>query len=156
MSTMTVCKSICVALSGWKEFCKTLIFFCFMSIRWISISPCAWASVITGLCSPLILSADSKGPDQTARMRRLIWAFAVRICPKARLHIVLYMFETNKIIILAVLKFIKDTNRFDQYSNPACWYSTHFTFGSIVYNLAKVYIHQNFPKAVFDVIIFDQ
>ena len=25
---------------------------------------------------------DSEGPDQTARMRRLIWAFAVRLCPK--------------------------------------------------------------------------
>ena len=29
-----------------------------------------------------ILLADSEGPDQTARMRRLIWAFAVRICTK--------------------------------------------------------------------------
>ena len=27
----------------------------------------------------MILLADSVGPDQTARMRRLIWAFAVRI-----------------------------------------------------------------------------
>ena len=33
------------------------------------------------------LLADSKGPDQTARMRRLIWAFAVRICPKKRFRI---------------------------------------------------------------------
>ena len=33
----------------------------------------------------MILVADSKGPDQTVRMRRLIWAFAVRICPKTRL-----------------------------------------------------------------------
>ena len=31
---------------------------------------------------PTILFADSKGPDQTARMRRLIWDFAVRICPE--------------------------------------------------------------------------
>ena len=30
----------------------------------------------------MILLADSEGPDQTARMRRLIWAFAVRILPK--------------------------------------------------------------------------
>ena len=29
-----------------------------------------------------ILLADSEGPDQTARMRCLICAFAVRICPK--------------------------------------------------------------------------
>ena len=27
---------------------------------------------------------DSEGPDQTARMRRLIWAFAVPICPSTR------------------------------------------------------------------------
>ena len=31
---------------------------------------------------PMILLADREGPDQTARMRRLIWALAVRICPK--------------------------------------------------------------------------
>ena len=30
----------------------------------------------------LVMLADSEGPDQPARMRRLIWAFAVRICPK--------------------------------------------------------------------------
>ena len=29
----------------------------------------------------MILLAVSEGPDQTARMRRVIWAFAVRICP---------------------------------------------------------------------------
>ena len=28
------------------------------------------------------LLADTEGPDQPAQMRRLIWAFAVRICPK--------------------------------------------------------------------------
>ena len=28
------------------------------------------------------LLADSEGPDQTARMRSLIWAFVVRICSK--------------------------------------------------------------------------
>ena len=28
--------------------------------------------------------AGSEGPNQTARMRRLIWAFAFRICPKTR------------------------------------------------------------------------
>ena len=31
---------------------------------------------------PIILLADNEGPDQTARMLRLIWALAVRICPK--------------------------------------------------------------------------
>ena len=30
----------------------------------------------------MILLADSEGPDQTARKRRMIWAFAVRISPK--------------------------------------------------------------------------
>ena len=31
----------------------------------------------------MIVLADREGHDQTARMRRLIWAFAVRIWPKA-------------------------------------------------------------------------
>ena len=30
----------------------------------------------------MILLVDSEGPDQTAQMRRLIWAFTVCICPK--------------------------------------------------------------------------
>ena len=30
----------------------------------------------------MILLAYSECPDQIARMRRLIWAFAVRMCPK--------------------------------------------------------------------------
>ena len=34
----------------------------------------------------MILVADSEGHDQTARMRSLILAFAVRICPKTRLR----------------------------------------------------------------------
>ena len=34
----------------------------------------------------MILLADSNGPDQTARMRRLIWAFALRIYPKTRVR----------------------------------------------------------------------
>ena len=47
----------------------------------------------TGICChrymyilhcPMILLADNEGPDQTARMRSLIRASAVRICSKAR------------------------------------------------------------------------
>ena len=34
----------------------------------------------------MILFVDRESPDQTARMRRVIWAFAVRICPKTCLH----------------------------------------------------------------------
>ena len=37
---------------------------------------------------PMVLLADSEGPDQTARMRSLIWAFAVRISPKTRFRMV--------------------------------------------------------------------
>ena len=36
---------------------------------------------------PRILLADIEGPDQTVRMRRLSWAFAVRICLKTRFRI---------------------------------------------------------------------
>ena len=34
----------------------------------------------------MILFADSEGPDQTAQMHSLIWAFAVRIYPKTYSH----------------------------------------------------------------------
>ena len=34
----------------------------------------------------MIQLADSEGTDQTAWMRRLIWAFAIRIYPKTRFH----------------------------------------------------------------------
>ena len=37
----------------------------------------------------MILLVDSEGPDQTVQMRRLIWAFAVRICPKTHFHMAL-------------------------------------------------------------------
>ena len=32
----------------------------------------------------MILLADREGPDQTVRMRRMIWAFAVNIYPEKR------------------------------------------------------------------------
>ena len=32
----------------------------------------------------MIRLAESEGPDQTTPMRSLIWAFAVRTCPKTR------------------------------------------------------------------------
>ena len=32
----------------------------------------------------MILLGCSEGPDQTARMRSLIWAIAVHMCPKTR------------------------------------------------------------------------
>ena len=37
--------------------------------------------------SLMILLEDSEGPDQTARMRSLIWAFAGRVCPKIRFRL---------------------------------------------------------------------
>ena len=50
---------------------------------------------INTLCSvKWFLLADSEGSDQTAHMRRLDWAFAVRICPTTRFrmvgHIIIY------------------------------------------------------------------
>ena len=42
----------------------------------------ALLSILYILCYPIILFTDSEGPDQPARMRRLIWAFAVRIWSK--------------------------------------------------------------------------
>ena len=34
----------------------------------------------------MILLADNEGPDQTARMRRLIWAFVIRVYSQTRFH----------------------------------------------------------------------
>ena len=36
---------------------------------------------------PVILLVNSECPDRTARMRRLIWAFAGRICQNLRIHV---------------------------------------------------------------------
>ena len=47
------------------------------------LTPCIRKSQCGDLFSiDTFLFLDSKGPDQTARMRRLLWTFAVRICPK--------------------------------------------------------------------------
>ena len=35
----------------------------------------------------MIMWADSESPDQTAHLRSLIWAFAIRICPKTRFRL---------------------------------------------------------------------
>ena len=44
----------------------------------------------------MIMLADSEGPDQTARMHSLIWAFAVRICPRAFSHGAAHIILTSK------------------------------------------------------------
>ena len=38
------------------------------------------------------LLADSEGPDQTSRMRRLIWTFSVRLYPKTHFWMALHTF----------------------------------------------------------------
>ena len=48
----------------------------------------AFALLLYNLKYPMIRLADRKCPDQTARMRRLIWAFAVCFCPKTHFRIV--------------------------------------------------------------------
>ena len=52
---------------------------------------CMWkissASLLFILYYPTSLLADSEGPDQTVRMRRLIWAFTARIYPKTLFRI---------------------------------------------------------------------
>ena len=68
----------------------------------------ACANYHTDHCSPFItftfciVSNDSvsssEGPDQTARMRRLIWAFAVRICPKTRFCRVRVIYQASFVL----------------------------------------------------------
>ena len=53
-----------------------------------------------------ILLANSKGPDQTARMRSLIWAFAVRICPKTCFHLarpILFFFFLLLLVMFIIM-----------------------------------------------------
>ena len=52
----------------------------------------------------MILLADSEGPDQPARMRGLIWDFAVRICPKTRFSMALSI-----CIFIVICRIIEDT-----------------------------------------------
>ena len=54
----------------------------------------------------MILFADSEGPDQTARMRRLIWAFAIRICRRHVPHGAVQII----IIITGLLMITNDNN----------------------------------------------
>ena len=48
----------------------------------------AFALLCYILQSPIILLANIEGPDQIARMHRLIWTFAARICLKTRVCMV--------------------------------------------------------------------
>ena len=47
----------------------------------------------------MILQADSEGPDQTAQMRSLIWAFAVRICPEC-----LFSHDAIELLVICISK----------------------------------------------------
>ena len=44
----------------------------------------------------MILLAESEGPDQTARMRSLIWALAVRIWPKTGFCMVQHIYDSGQ------------------------------------------------------------
>ena len=45
---------------------------------------------------PMILLADSEGPNHTVRMHRLIWDFAVRICQNTRFRMARPIFQISK------------------------------------------------------------
>ena len=64
---------------------------------------CVCAKYHPGLaiCShiQMVLLADREGLDQTVRMRRLIWAFTVHICPKTRFRMARHRHKTSMFII---------------------------------------------------------
>ena len=76
-------------------------------------SSCACSKYYPGLSCPFIDSvvsnnSVSEGPDQTARMRRLIWFLSARICLKSRFrrarpNYILWRNKKNKINILTNL-----------------------------------------------------
>ena len=55
----------------------------------------------------MILLADCEGPDQSARMRRLIWAFAIRIFPKTRFRMVRANFRGKSHYALAKIATVR-------------------------------------------------
>ena len=72
---------------------------------------------------PMIILTDSKGPDQTARMRRLIWAFTVRICPKTR-------FRMARLIYM-IIKNIYMINKDSYMINKKCYSLINYIFTTI-------------------------
>ena len=92
----------------------------------------------------MILFADSKGPDQTARMRSLIWAFADRICAKKRFRMArpiysgevlkkntdLYLFFTHEklqTLLWLLLKITYSTVEKQTAQSDICLPKIHFT-----------------------------
>ena len=65
----------------------------------------------------MVLLADSEGPDQIAWMRRLIWAFAIRICSKTRFRMVRPIFIASP---------------FHDFVSDAVIYGISGTFGGII------------------------
>ena len=72
----------------------------------------------------MILFVDSKGPDQTVRMRRLIWAFAVSICPKKPFRIARSISRPNL--------------RIQEVSFSATIHLSDFIYCILVYLISKV------------------
>ena len=67
----------------------------------------ACAKYYPGRCSqflhsvvPTVLLEDGEGPDQNARICRLIWAFAVRICPKTRFRMARHILHDDHFLML--------------------------------------------------------
>ena len=67
------------------EFAQNVRIHVILCMRKVSSGPLF--SVSTSCSIAVILLADSEGPDQTARMRRLIRAFALRICLSTRFRL---------------------------------------------------------------------
>ena len=63
----------------------------------------------------MIMSADSEGTDQTVRMHRLIWTFALRICPETRIRLPMPKWYNN------TLSFINDKRDNFDFVNFPVW-----------------------------------
>ena len=106
----------------------------------------------------MILFADSEDPDQTVQMRRLIWAFAVCICPKTGFRMAQLYFSTLDKLLFGVftqLKFLKKLfrlNLWGKYANISISW-THeqnrvakrkFQFSNTQFN--EKWVGKNSPK----------
>ena len=84
----------------------------------------------------MILLADSEGPDQTVWMRRLIWAFVVRICPKAQPIKVFFDFQGWGMyaqLLIDLFKFLSPFLRNADLTKP-----THFLYKVIKSSVLQV------------------
>ena len=79
----------------------------------------------------MILLAASKGLDQTARMRKLIWSFAVRICQKKRFRMTRPTYRLVNVMHSFCTIFVGDCGTLSAPEHGTVTYSDGTSFESV-------------------------